>query len=174
MRMVDITPDKSLLEKLGSVGFVPEEAVAEFVDNALDAKYEEETGDEIIAGKIHVNVNLTPTSILVSDDSAGISDFDNCLRAAWSTKELDVFLGSYGLGLKTAAMSLGKKLKITSVRIGEGTQHRAVLDLDRWYEDPTWRIEVEDLPAKPSEHGTTIEIERLHVNPELFREDLAR
>ena len=174
MRTINITPDKSLMEKLGSVGFAPEEAVSEFVDNALDAKYDEHTGEELVTGTIHVAIGLSPDSISIQDDSSGITNFDNCLRAAWSDKRLEVFLGSYGLGLKTAAMSLGRKLTVTSARMGEGVRHSTTLDMDRWYSDPSWDLVVDDEPVSTTEHGTTIVVEKLHVNPELMREDLEK
>lgn len=37
---VDITPDKSLIKKLGLVGYRTEQAVAELVDNSIDARVE--------------------------------------------------------------------------------------------------------------------------------------
>ena len=40
---VDVTPDKSLIKKLGLVGYRTDQAVAELVDNSIDARIEGET-----------------------------------------------------------------------------------------------------------------------------------
>lgn len=169
---MDITPDKTLLEKLGSVGFHPEEALSEFVDNAIDAKYDDKTGEELIQGILHVRIDIAGDRIVVQDDSAGIKDFDNCLRTAWSEKTLDRHLGSYGLGLKTASMSLGRKLTIISKRIHSSTKHTAILDLDTWYSTPEWNIEVIDSSANPESHGTELSIEKLHVVSDLLEDGI--
>ncbi|MDH7509382.1 MAG: ATP-binding protein [Methanomassiliicoccales archaeon] len=172
MRSVDITPDKSLIEKLGSVGFTPEEAISEFIDNALDAKYDNVSGSEIIPGKITVTIDLNHDSIEIRDTSAGILDFDNCLKAARSDKISGNTLGSFGLGLKTASMSLGRRLFIESKRIHEPIGHRTVLDIDEWKETSDWIIKVEDFDAPVSDHYTHIKIDRLHVDPLLYEEEL--
>lgn len=39
---VDITPDKSLVQKLGFVGYRTEQAVAELLDNSIDARISDE------------------------------------------------------------------------------------------------------------------------------------
>ena len=35
---IDITPDKSLIQKLGLVGYRTEQAIAELLDNSIDAR----------------------------------------------------------------------------------------------------------------------------------------
>jgi hypothetical protein len=171
-RTVNITPHKSLFEKIGSVGFSTEEAIAEFVDNSLDAKYDPKTGEPIIPEKINVNLTFESNRIIVEDDSAGIFDFDNCLRLAFSEKQFETALGQFGLGLKTASMSLGRKLTIESKRIGDRLGHRATLDLDNWYQDEEWRIQVEDFDCDEASHWTRITLEKLYVNPTGFVNDL--
>jgi hypothetical protein len=170
-RSVDITPDKSLIEKLGSVGFSPEEAIAEFIDNSIDALYDSRTGKRIVKGPARIEVSLTATEILISDTSAGISDFDNCMKAAWSEKS-GVRLGQFGLGMKTASMSLGRLVDIHSKRIGECVEHSTTLDLDEWYKTDSWRIDVQDTTAEPSDHYTRIRIAKLLVDPLLYSVEL--
>lgn len=174
MRKIDITPHKSLMEKIGNVGFTPEEAIAEFIDNSLDAKYDPRTRDEIIQGSILVTIKLDDERITIADNSAGILDFDNCMRLAFSEKESDISLGQFGLGLKTASMSLGRRVTIKSTRIGEGYSHKTTLDIDAWYENNEWVIEVEDSPVSIEEHWTEIVIEKLYVNPSLYLDSLRR
>jgi hypothetical protein len=171
-RTVDITPDLSLMEKLGSVGYTPEEALAEFVDNSIDALYDPVTGKRILAAGSEVNLSLSRERILVSDTSAGIKDFDQCMRTAWSEKKSGETLGQFGLGMKTAAMSLGRKVVIRSKRLGENSEHQTSLDLDDWYKSGKWSIQIADSPSPPSAHFTEITVEKLHVDPELYLPDL--
>lgn len=37
---VDITPDKSLIKKLGLTGYRSEQAIAELIDNSIDGRIE--------------------------------------------------------------------------------------------------------------------------------------
>ncbi len=171
-RTVDITPDLSLMEKLGSVGFAPEEALAEFVDNSIDALYDPTTGKRVLDGSSQVTLVLASDHIVISDTSAGIKDFDQCMRTAWSEKKSGESLGQFGLGMKTAAMSLGRKVLVKSKRVGEVMSHRTWLDLDDWYKAGRWSLQVDDAPAPSSEHYTEITIEKLHVDPSLYLSDL--
>jgi len=174
VRSVDITPDKSLFEKLGNVGFTPEEAISEFIDNALDAKYDGATGGEIISENIKVIINLHRDSIEIIDNSAGIAQFDKCLKAAWSDKTSGATLGTFGLGLKTASMSLGRRITIESKRIGEPVGHRTVLDVDDWKKTPQWTIEIDDFPSNEDDHYTRIKIEKIYVDTSLYEDDLIK
>lgn len=160
-RTIDITPHKSILEKIGRVGFALDEALAEFIDNSLDAKYDPKTGEPILSGKVNVKIQFNNDRIIVEDDSAGILDFDNCLKLAFSEKETDVLLGQFGPGLKTAAMSLGRRITIESKRVGEKMGHKVVLDLDSWNQSDGWLLNVEDFPSDETSHWTRITIEKL-------------
>jgi histidine kinase/DNA gyrase B/HSP90-like ATPase len=172
-RTVDITPDLSLMEKLGSVGFAPEEALAEFIDNSIDALYDQETGKKVVLRAAEVEITLSDNRIVILDSSSGIKNFDQCMKSAWSEKRSGESLGQFGLGMKTAAMSLGRRVLIRSKRVGENQEHRTVLDLDDWYSAGKWSIGVDDLPSKPSAHFTEITVEKLHVDPALYLPDLA-
>jgi len=173
-REIDITPDKSLMEKMGYVGFRPEEAFAEFIDNSIDAIYDPITGEPLVSLPITVIITLEENRIEIYDNSSGILDFDNCLRLAFSEKNTDFTLGEFGLGLKTASMSLGRRVTIVSKRLHENTYHKTTIDLDEWYNDPRWKIVVEDYPCDENEHWTKIIIEKLHVTPILYKEELLR
>jgi hypothetical protein len=171
-RTVDITPDLSLMEKLGSVGFAPEEALAEFVDNSIDALYDDQTGERIVDGPAEVTIETGDGRVVVRDSSGGIKNFDSCLKSAFSEKKSGESLGQFGLGMKTASMSLGRQVEIRSKRIGEAVEHRTSLDLDAWYDQGRWAVEVEDLPSPTGAHFTEITIQKLHVPPTLYSTDL--
>ena len=99
-RKIDITPDKSLIKKLGLVGYRTEQAVAELIDNSINARL---GGTE----RIDVCLDFKLGQITVSDNGSGM-DLDglrNALTIARETKG-DGKLGQFGLGLKSACSSL--------------------------------------------------------------------
>lgn len=159
---VSLTPDKSLMEKIGYVGFSADQALAEFVDNALDAKYDEETGEELIEGRVSVNIIVKKDSVTCEDNSSGIKNAGDCLRLGHSLKKGR--LGTFGLGLKTAAMSLGRRFTIESGKLESSETFRICIDLDKWYENPEWQAKAEYYTANSKDHWTRITVEKLHVD----------
>jgi hypothetical protein len=163
---IDITPDKSLMEKIGYVGFPIERALAELVDNALDARYDEKNGRMLINEKLTVKISIEKGKITVNDNSAGMENPKECLRLAFSIKK--DMLGKFGLGLKTACMSLGRKLEIATKRIDKSEGYVLPLDLDEWYGDEKWSITMRSFKADKKDHWTTITIEKLWVDSQLY------
>lgn len=53
--IVDITPDKSLIKKLGLVGYRTVQAIAELLDNSIDARIENQ--EEKIIVKLNFEEN---------------------------------------------------------------------------------------------------------------------
>src|SRR3989304_414426 len=87
---VHVPPDKTLFPKLGLGGYSIPQAIAELIDNAIDARIEGE--------RIHIAVEIEGRAIVVTDDGSGM-DADmlrNALRLAYSQKEGK--LGEFGLG----------------------------------------------------------------------------
>ena len=122
---VDITPDKSLIKKLGLVGYRTEQAVAELIDNSIDARL----GDTEI---IEVTLDFRRGQIRVSDnghgmDSVGLAE---ALTVAKETKKGK--LGQFGLGLKSACSSLGETFVIRTSTPGSDAVFTANYDEDRW------------------------------------------
>ena len=150
------------MEKIGYVGFSVDQALAEFVDNALDAKYDEETGKELIEGKVSVNIIVGKNSITCEDNSSGIINARDCLRLGYSLKKGR--LGTFGLGLKTAAMSLGRRFTVESKKLGSSETFRVSIDLDEWYKNPEWQANAEYYKANPEDHWTRITIEKLYLD----------
>ena len=63
-RKIDITPDKSLIKKLGLVGYRTEQAVAELIDNSINARL---GGTE----RIDVCLDFKLGQITASDNGSG-------------------------------------------------------------------------------------------------------
>ncbi len=158
---VDITPDKSLIKKLGLVGYRTEQAVAELVDNSIDARIEGE------ACRISLQMDFGRRQVTVTDDCLGMNlpQLRDALTVARETKK-DGSLGRFGMGMKGACSSLGKAFSIVTSRPGPGTKLVARYDEDQWLGDGSrdWtNFEIEESDKSGDWHGTKITISKLKV-----------
>ena len=156
---VDITPDKSLIKKLGLVGYRTEQAVAELIDNSIDARLE---GVETI----EVTLDFKMGHIVVSDDGRGMDStgLGEALTVAKETKRGN--LGQFGLGLKSACSSLGKAFAIRTSTPGSNAVFTAAYDEDLWLGDASksWaNFEVGKVGKEGDWHGTQITISKIRV-----------
>jgi DNA topoisomerase VI subunit B len=126
---IDITPDRSLMLKLGNSGYSLDESVAEFVDNSIDAMLEKRN--------LRVDVEINKGRILVKDNGRGMSreEIGNALKLGASKKENQ--LGKFGLGMKTACLSLGKCFDIKSSE-GKGFVFMAGYNQEKWLNEGRW------------------------------------
>ncbi|HEX9429019.1 MAG TPA: ATP-binding protein, partial [Candidatus Bathyarchaeia archaeon] len=110
---IEIPPDKTLLPKLGLGGYSIPQAIAELIDNAIDAQLE--------GSRLHVDVSFDAAKIVVTDDGGGMNyaGLRNAMRLAFSQKEGK--LGEFGLGLKTACTSLGRQFEVSSSTAGDAS-----------------------------------------------------
>jgi len=131
--IVNITPDISLLPKLGKSGYSTAQAIAELVDNSIDAI---DTNKQV--GEI--NVTIEKAFIKVFDNGSGMNkeELINSLRLAKSSKQNQ--LGRFGLGLKTAALSLGSQFDITTKSDKENFLYKVNYDEENWGKQNEWSI----------------------------------
>lgn len=160
---VDITPDKSLIQKLGLVGYRTEQAVAELLDNSIDARISDEK--EIV----EVHLDFQDKWIGVRDNGHGMNkqDLTNAMIIAKGTKA-DGELGQFGIGMKSACSALGKKFTITTSKIHSNKEYHAEYDEKNWLSDDTqnWQnfnITEKTLTDEENWHGTRIVISELNV-----------
>jgi len=155
---IDITPDKSLMPKLASAGYSFVQAVSELVDNSIDARIE---GQRLL-----VKIVLGRDHLQVLDDGVGMTrrEAAACLKLAHSEKQGK--LGEFGLGLKTACLSLGRRFKIWTTTTEVAESYLLEFDQDRW-SDPAseWTKYPLTIIEKhtPQSHGTTVKVDRLKV-----------
>ncbi len=127
MRPVEITPSpRALLRSLRGLGYSPETALADLIDNSL------------AAGARQVDIRLDwrhgDPLVEVLDDGAGMS-FERLIEAmrfggAGPDAEREgPDLGRFGLGLKTASLSQCRELTVASRR--DGSVARLAWDVDR-------------------------------------------
>lgn len=123
-----IEPSNFLLATRDSGYKSPTHAVAEFIDNSIQAG----------ALNVHVTVGLDPSArdgmeIVVTDDGVGmdIGTLALCLSFGGSTRFGDrASLGRYGMGLPSAALSFARRAEVYSWQ-GESVL-RTHLDLDEF------------------------------------------
>ena len=162
---VDITPDKSLMQKIGAVGYRTEQAISEFVDNAIDARLPGE------AERVNVSLDFVNRTITVSDDGRGMT-LEELRRGltiakgrggpAWVASGL----GTFGIGLKSACAALGKSFTIVTSTEGSKTEYVVEYDEDKWLRDGDlgWgNFEVSTRPRTGAHRGTAISVSRLKV-----------
>ena len=122
---IELIPDAHLLlMSLRSVGYKVETAIADIIDNSISAN----------ATSIHIDFlwNGTDSSISIWDNGCGMS-YDELISSMriGSANPMDERmandLGRFGMGMKTAAFSLGKRLFVSTKH--SGTLSNATWDL---------------------------------------------
>jgi hypothetical protein len=159
---VDITPHVSLLAKVGQSGHSVSDAVAELVDNALDARPARR------AVRVEVELDMHQGLLRVRDDGGGMTgaELGRALVLAESNKN-GTAIGRFGLGLKTACASLGSRFEITSAVKSGHYAHVACYDADAFLADGAWRLPVRRV-RKPWPQGTLVEIHSKRLYPALL------
>ena len=156
---IDITPDKSLYSKMAQTGYSFVQAISELIDNSIDSRLEGEN--------LTIKIRLNKDSIEVMDNGEGMSEEDAaaCLKLAHSAKVGK--LGEFGLGLKTACLSLGKRFKVYTTTVSDSEKYILEFDEEDWMEstDIDWsHFPIKALKKeKPMSHGTTVKIDKLKV-----------
>lgn len=162
---IDITPDKSLMQKLGMVGYRTEQAIAELLDNSIEAR--------ITDAVENVAVRLSPQdrTIRVMDDGRGM---DGRGLADAMTIAKDVVgsggrrLGQFGIGMKSACSALGRRFAVETSPAGSAVEYRVEYDEDAWLSDGSrdwgnFEMSEKRLDGADDWHGTRITIEGLKV-----------
>src|SRR6266852_2589638 len=153
-KTINILPDRSLMPKIGQTGYSVSQALSELVDNSIDARRE--------GNVLTVEIRLKPesNSIEVSDDGLGMDEETaaNSIRLAHSAKKNK--LGEFGLGLKTAATSLGKKFQITTKEKDSVDEYTLEYDEDKWLKEGDWTKHEMKIKSgvEKRRSGTTIRI----------------
>lgn len=161
-----------LTSSLRDIGYDFSTALADVVDNS------------IAAGAANVAVRVVfegaASRVVVVDDGHGMDEaqLEEALRFGSRREYSSSDLGKFGLGLKTASLSQGRRLTVLSRPQG-GPVHGLTLDLDHVERTDRWEVIVrspDDLPAEliemlPSGSGTMVLWENLdrvlsYANPD--------
>jgi len=169
--IIDVTPDQTLMPKLGKSGYSIPQAIAELLDNAIDARIEGEL--------LHIAVTLKAGEITVADDGMGMDreGITNSMILGRSSKR--DMLGEFGLGLKTACTSLGKSFSVASSKLSQPFEYVVEYDEERWIgADDCWRMQLTATDREPEHHYTIVRIgslQRFYAGlPDAVRRDVQR
>lgn len=154
---IDITPDKSIYHKIGEANYSISDAIAELVDNSIDAA--EEDGVEV-----YVLLDKKNEKIVIEDNGKGMNKeaASKCLVLAHSKKTES--LGEFGLGLKSACTSLGQHFTVSTKQVGLDVRYLLEYDRAEFMNSQDWSnypLKINEAATK--EHGTVIEISNLKV-----------
>jgi hypothetical protein len=152
MNVIKTEPSAApVIHALRSIGYNPSTAVADLVDNSLDAK----------ASMININFDYNESDgmIIITDNGTGMND--EMLQTAMNIGSKDPRaerganeLGRFGMGLKTASFSLGKRLSVLTKF--EGVYHERCWDLDHVSECNEWQL-FTSIPEEVKQKMGTIE-----------------
>lgn len=165
---VDITPFPRLMEDIGYTSFTVAEAVVELLANSFDAR----VGDE----RLDVEVFIDDDMLSVTDDGSGMERdvLANAVRLSVDmdsiTGRKDPRKGMFGLGMKTAAASMGRHWAVHTRPVGGDVEYSIEFDLVSMSRSSTkgdWSATI--LEGEPDfegplgdrEHGTAVVITKL-------------
>ena len=123
-RAIDAPPDPNVVESLRDMGYSTETAVADIIDNSIDAQatiirvsiFQEATGE--------VELNIY-------DNGCGMDEptLINALTLG-KTREEQGRLGKFGMGLKTASTSMGRIVSVITRDSGDNLPIKLTYDLN--------------------------------------------
>jgi len=132
---ITIPPEAAgTVEALSQIGYSPESAICDIVDNSVQAG----------ASYIEINTNPAENWLEIRDNGCGM-DNDEVREALIYGKKTSKSksLGKFGIGLKTAATGLGKRVKVYSAKynpVSEVTDMSGsfILDTDHIKKENKW------------------------------------
>ena len=132
---VVIPSARRLMSSLRDIGYDLPAAIADLVDNSIDADAR------------NVDIDIQPEGaqfwIRVADDGIGMSRgrLDEAMRYGSARSYGDADLGAFGLGLKTASLSQCRSLTVATRTTHRGRIEIRRWDLDRVAERDAWELE---------------------------------
>jgi len=155
---INITPDKSIYPKLGQTGYTIAEALSELIDNSIDAR------DQKVS--ITVFIDKKRGLIIVEDNGVGMSkDITKESIILGKSNKKAGQLGQFGLGLKTACMSLGKRFTIETTTKNSDELYKIIFDEEDFLQKGDWSdfeiITKNGIDTEKS--GTKIVIDKLRI-----------
>ena len=130
------------MSSLRDIGYDPASAIADLIDNSIDAN----------ARRVDVRIESEgPDSwVRISDDGMGMSPaaLDEAMRYGSAANYDTTSLGRFGLGMKTASLSQGRRLTVASRRGPDGRLAIRRWDLDDVIARDSW--DLEHVPTRPA------------------------
>lgn len=156
---IDITPDPSMMEDIGSASYTLYQAINELLANTFDARTKDTKGEPV---PIRVDIDIDAgKSVQISDTACGMTK-ETLMKALTLGFKMDRIHGErsrkgmYGLGMKTAAASLGRVWEIWTRHKDSDKDFYARFDLEefktRWSRNQKdlWKIDLVTLERSSS------------------------
>ncbi len=159
---INATPSKMLLKRIGESGHNIYEAIAEFIDNAIDAMTpEQKAGEEML--QINITMNAKKKYFSIVDNGRGMSEeeLERASQLGYSKKSADA-LGYAGIGLQSGALTLADNYKVFTAKKGELWGNKFEFDELEWNKTDDWDLPAGKWKKDPEEHGTTIIINKVN------------
>lgn len=180
---IDITPDPSVMEDIGSASYTLYQAINELLANTFDARCKDSDGGLV---PIRVDIDIVQgVSVQISDTACGMKK-QTLAKALTLGFKMDRIQGErsrkgmYGLGMKTAAASIGRVWEIWTRHAEDDKDYYARFDLEefktRWKKDrkDLWSLVLEThdrsekSPLGGRKSGTVIRITHIRdENPDV-------
>jgi len=165
--VIDITPNAArTAESLRAVGYSTYSAIADIVDNSLDAHADK------VAISITKSNDQVQITVLDNGDGMDMSVLTEALKLGSDTEKSTGDLGKYGMGLITASWSIARRLSVVTRQ--DGQTLKGMLDIDSIVKSNRWEAETSDptsIEARElegfGESGTLITLtkcDRLHTD----------
>lgn len=142
---INATPDKHILESIRNAPIRLTTALAELVDNSLDA------------GATSVEISSDGEALTVRDNGNGCADVAKMLQLGGHKATKTTQLGCYGVGLKDATIPIGDRLTIET--FNDGTRRVADINWDELAANG-WETDI-DATEADGQTGTTITVSQL-------------
>lgn len=168
---VDIRPGTSILAILKRVEYDHWNALAEFIDNAIDSsqKYRKElleiSDENKYLLQVSITINDVDNEIIIRDNAAGIheKDFPRAFRAAEIPPD-NTGLSEFGMGMKSAACWLSDNWSVRTSALGEGIERTVVFDLNKIFHDKIEELDIKSEIKRKDAHYTVVTISNIEKN----------
>ena len=148
---IDISPHRSIMQKIAQTGYSLPDALSELIDNSIDARTSEH---------LTIKIDITPNYILVQDNGVGMGQNTAAQAMCLGFSSKKEKLGEFGLGLKTSALSLGDAFNIITAQEHTNEAYHVTFDLHEWMQNGDWKQH--PMHIKPKlRNGTSITIAKL-------------
>lgn len=163
-----------LLHAIASIGYDPEVALCDIIDNCLDARATQI--DVQLVQEIHEDQGETDSisQYIIADNGSGMDEaaLENAFKIGSDREYSTHSLGKFGIGLKAAALSLGDRIAVVTKRPDADRPICAILSAALVEETNEYVIDIGDPPedlatlwrryAPSPEQGTLVVIGELN------------
>lgn len=177
---INMMPGVRLMVNIGKVGNSVVEALADLVDNSIDARLPDKVVEIDI--KTGHDEDGSP-NLVVLDNASGMTkeELIKGISLARAKKDPNQALGRYGVGMKVAALTLGSSFAVHTAPAKSTESYSVFFEEKEWEkrDETDWTTDLTTRAKKdPKTHGTQIVITDLKVNVsdklDRIRKDLGR